>query len=73
MQIRKHSKQNNLKVPHISWNEIFFNDNAKDTKKINKEILNKSYYFVLYNLAIIKKKKTHMLTASILMLKFQQY
>ena len=44
--IRKQTKKNDLKVPHISWNEIFLNEKGKKRKKINKEILNKSYYFI---------------------------
>ena len=45
-EIKKFSKIKNLKIPHISWNEIFLNLNAKDIKKINIKISNESYYFV---------------------------
>tara|TARA_B100000029_G_scaffold516678_1_gene632644 strand:- start:1423 stop:2145 length:723 start_codon:yes stop_codon:yes gene_type:complete len=57
VQIGKHSKIHNLKIPHISWNEIFLNDKAKNTKKINKEILEKNYYFIHSYLALTKKKE----------------
>ena len=54
--INHDNKIKNLKVPHISWNEIFLNENAQEIKKLNKNILNKSYYFVHSYLAITKKK-----------------
>ena len=57
VQIKKFSKNNELKVPHISWNEIFLNDAAKGIKNIKDEILNKNYYFVHSYLAITKKKE----------------
>ena len=57
VQIKKFSKNNDLKVPHISWNEIFLNDTAKGIKNIKDEILNKNYYFVHSYLAITKKKE----------------
>ncbi len=57
IQIKKNTKFNNLKVPHISWNEIFINNNAENSKKLNKSIFNKSYYFVHSYLAITKEEK----------------
>lgn len=57
VQIKKKSEIKNLKVPHISWNEIFLNKTVKNSKKINEEIFNKSYYFVHSYLAITKKKE----------------
>ncbi len=57
IEIKKKSKINNLKIPHISWNEISLNEKAKDKKKINKEILNKNYYFVHSYLALTKKEE----------------
>ena len=57
IEIKKKSKINNLKIPHISWNEIFLNEKAKDKKKINTEILNKNYYFVHSYLALTKKEE----------------
>jgi glutamine amidotransferase len=57
VEMKKFTKLNNLKVPHISWNEIFINENAKNKEKINQEILNKDYYFVHSYLAITKKKE----------------
>ena len=57
LQIKKFSKTNNLKVPHISWNEVFLNKDARNKEKINQEILNKDYYFVHSYLAITKKKE----------------
>ena len=33
IEIKKKSKINNLKIPHISWNEISLNEKAKDKKK----------------------------------------
>ena len=53
----KHSRIKNLKVPHISWNEITLNEKGKGLGKINKEILDKSYYFVHSYLAITKKNE----------------
>ena len=57
IEIKKKSKINNLKIPHISWNEIFLNEKAKDKKKIDTEILNKNYYFVHSYLALTKKEE----------------
>ena len=57
LKLKKKSKINNLKIPHISWNEISLNEKAKDKKKINKEILNKNYYFVHSYLALTKKEE----------------
>ena len=57
VEIKKFTKLKNLKVPHISWNEIFINKNVQNTKKINKDILNKSYYFVHSYLARTKKEE----------------
>tara|TARA_B100000579_G_C22775432_1_gene826312 strand:+ start:831 stop:1469 length:639 start_codon:yes stop_codon:yes gene_type:complete len=55
--ITKLSKIKNIKVPHISWNEIVLNEKGKDKAKINNEILNKSYYFIHSYLAITKEKE----------------
>ena len=55
--IRKQTKKNDLKVPHISWNEIFLNEKGKDRKKINKETLNKSYYFIHSYMASTKNNE----------------
>tara|TARA_Y100001970_G_scaffold58208_1_gene73795 strand:- start:3843 stop:4481 length:639 start_codon:yes stop_codon:yes gene_type:complete len=57
VQLRKYTKLNNIKVPHISWNEIFINQKINNQKKMNEEIFNKNYYFVHSYLALTKKKE----------------
>ena len=57
VQMKKYTKLNNLKVPHISWNEIYLNGSAKGMENINKEISNKNYYFVHSYLAVTKKEE----------------
>ena len=53
--IKDLSKQHDLKVPHISWNEIALNEETNEKTKFNNEILNKDYYFVHSYLAITSK------------------
>ena len=57
VQMKKYTKLNNLKVPHISWNEIYLNETSKGLENINKEISNKNYYFVHSYLAVTKKEE----------------
>jgi len=57
VQIRKKSKQSDIKVPHISWNEISINNQSEVAPKFNEFISNKSYYFVHSYLAITKNEK----------------
>ncbi len=54
--INKTSNNKGIKVPHISWNEIFFEKNTKFETKLNDELNGRSFYFVHSYMAIPKKK-----------------
>ena len=56
-ELKKFTKLKNLKVPHISWNEIFLNKKNDKSKILSDEIFKKDYYFVHSYLAITKKKE----------------
>ena len=56
--IKKFSKHKDLKIPHISWNEILKNDKTNFSANLNERIFKKNYYFVHSYMAIPKKKKT---------------
>ena len=53
--INKTSNNKSIKVPHISWNEIFFEKNKKFEIKFNDELNGRSFYFVHSYIAIPKK------------------
>ena len=57
VELKKKSKLSKLKVPHISWNEIFINSNAQNKNILNKAIFNKNYYFIHSYLAVTKDEK----------------
>ncbi len=44
--INKNTKNRQLKVPHISWNEIFFKKKASFNKDSTSSLNEKSFYFV---------------------------
>ncbi len=46
-----------LKIPHISWNNVFLNKNVNVTKKIDNFLSNREYYFVHSFIGITKKSE----------------
>ena len=57
MRINRNSKLNNLKVPHVSWNETFIKEEIKDKKILDKEVQNKDFYFIHSYMAVTEKKE----------------
>ena len=53
--INKTSNIKGIKVPHISWNEIFFEKNTNFETKLDNELNGRSFYFVHSYMAIPKK------------------
>ena len=56
VRIDKNSKIKNLKVPHVSWNQISHNLESKNISEITNQIINKDFYFVHSYMSITKKK-----------------
>ena len=46
VQIKKRTKNQMLKIPHIRWNKIFSNKNSNQSEKLNFNLLDLRYYFV---------------------------
>jgi imidazole glycerol-phosphate synthase subunit HisH len=46
VEISKKTKNNKLKIPHISWGEIFSKESSGNYEKLNFNYLNLKYYFV---------------------------
>jgi len=57
MRINRNSKLNNLKLPHVSWNETFIKEEIKDKKILDKEVQNKDFYFIHSYMAVTQKKE----------------
>ena len=53
--INKTSKNKDIKVPHISWNEIIFEKNTNYEIKFADDLNGRSFYFVHSYMAIPKK------------------
>ena len=54
--IKTKSKKKDIKSPHISWNELYVNN--EDSKKIlPRELIKKNYYFVHSFMSLTKEKK----------------
>ena len=57
VQIKKRTKNKMIKIPHISWNKIFSNENSNKNEKLNFKYLDLKYYFVHSFLAETKDSK----------------
>ena len=57
VKINEKTNLNNLKIPHVSWNEIFSNKQINNENILNKNILKKDFYFVHSYIALTKKNE----------------
>tara|TARA_B100000686_G_scaffold128727_1_gene135915 strand:+ start:1118 stop:1768 length:651 start_codon:yes stop_codon:yes gene_type:complete len=54
--IKSKSKKRDIKIPHISWNEILINNKDSD-EILRKELIKKNFYFIHSFMSLTKEKK----------------
>ena len=58
VQIKDKTKNQKLKIPHISWSKIFLNNKFGYNEKLNFDYLEVEYYFVHSFLALTEEKSS---------------